>query len=182
MKISNLEIGGLKLIEKDIFHDERGFLIENFEQRKFSEAGINDNFVQDLISHSKPNVIRGLHFQSQPAQAKIVSCARGKILDVAVDIRSVSPTFGHYFAVELADDNGKALYIPAGFAHGFAVLGDEPANVTYKIAGEYKHLAQGAIRFDDADLAINWDIAAPIVSAKDMCAKSFAEYCKSPNF
>ena len=175
MKIINTFIKDLKIIELDIYHDERGFFVERFNEQKFKELGIATNFVQDNSSRSMPRVIRGLHYQNNPDQAKLVGCTSGRIWDVAVDIRSDSATFGKYFAIELSGENGKLLYIPAGFAHGFCVLGDENADVTYKVDGFYSKEGEGGIIYNDPTLAINWPIKNPIISEKDTKLPSFKD-------
>lgn len=182
MKISEVFIADLKIIELDIFYDERGFFVERFNKKKFEELSLKIENYQDNFSHSIPGVIRGLHYQNNPAQAKLVGCTRGKIWDVAVDIRKNSATYGKYFAIELSAQNSKLLYIPAGFAHGFCVLGDEPADVYYKVDKEYSKQGEGGIKFDDLDLAINWPIKNPIVSKKDLELPNFHEYKNSPVF
>lgn len=182
MKISDIKIPDLKVIELNIWKDNRGFFVERFNEKSFADLGIPTKFVQDNFSYSIPNVIRGLHYQNNPAQAKLVGCVRGRIWDVAVDIRRDSATFGQYFATELSGENGKLLYIPAGFAHGFCVLGDEPADVAYKVDGFYSKEGDGGIAFDDPDLNIDWPIKNPIVSDKDKSLQSFKEYQKNPIF
>ena len=142
----------------------------------------NYDYFQDNHSLSSPNVIRGLHFQNNPSQAKLVGCLRGKILDVAVDIRKNSPTLGKYFSIELSAENGKLLFIPEGFAHGFAVLGNEPADVMYKVDNQFSKEGDGGIRFNDPDLKIDWQIANPIISDKDKNLPLFADYLKNPKF
>ncbi len=179
MKIFNTDILGLKIIELDTYKDERGYFVERFNQNKFQELGLPINYFQDNYSYSLPRVIRGLHYQQNPSQAKLVGCTRGKIWDVAVDIRKNSPTFGQYFAIELSDENGKLLYIPAGFAHGFCVLGNEPVGVMYKVDNYYSKEGDGGIIYNDPDLNIKWPIISPIVSIKDQVLPSFKEYKNS---
>ena len=174
MKVTELELAGLKLVELNVYKDNRGFFTERFKE----SAGIGANFVQDNHSRSETGVVRGLHFQKNPDQAKLVSVVRGKIIDVAVDIRIASPTFGKHVAVEL--DESKMLYVPAGFAHGFAALTE--CDVLYKVDGYYSPTGEGSIKFDDAELGINWQVKNPIVSDKDKNAKSFAEYKQNPVF
>jgi len=175
------EINDLKTITLDLYHDDRGFFVERFNQEKFAELGLPVDYFQDNHSLSYPNVIRGLHYQQNPSQAKVVGCISGRIWDVAVDIRIKSPTFGKYFAIELSGENGKMLYIPAGFAHGFCVLGDEPANVLYKVDNKYSKEGDGGIRFDDCDLNIEWPIKNPIISQKDQNLPTLQEYIESKN-
>jgi len=182
MEISLTPFDGLKIIQLKIYHDNRGFFVERFNKKLFQELGLPVDYFQDNHSLSAPNVIRGLHFQNNPSQAKLVGCLRGKILDVAVDIRKSSPTFGKYFSIELSAENGKLLFIPAGFAHGFAVLGNEPADVMYKVDNPFSKEGDGGIRFNDLDLKIDWQIANPIISDKDKNLPLFADYLKNPKF
>ena len=179
MNITSTPIPHLQIIQLNIFHDSRGYFVERYNQREFEKLSITNNFVQDNFSFSHPKVLRGLHFQKNPDQAKLVGCISGKIWDVAIDIRKNSPTFGQHFGVELSGENGKLLYIPAGFAHGFCVLGDEPAHVAYKVDGFYCKEGDGGIAFDDSELNINWPISDPIISDKDKALMSFSDYKKS---
>ena len=182
MEILSTEFTGLKVVQLKIYHDNRGFFVERFNKKLFQDLGLPVDYFQDNHSLSAPNVIRGLHFQNNPSQAKLVGCLRGKILDVAVDIRQDSSTFGKYFSIELSAENGKLLFIPAGFAHGFAVLGDEPADVMYKVDNQFSKEGDGGIRFNDPDLKIDWQIANPIISDKDKNLPLFADYLKNPKF
>ena len=178
MRILKTDIEGVLIIEPHLFEDERGYFFEAFSERKFAElTGIETCFVQDNESHSAKGVVRGLHFQLLPfAQSKLVRAVRGTILDVAVDIRRGSPTFGKHIAVELSEHNHRQLFIPRGFAHGFSVL-EGDAIVEYKCDNYYAPEAEGAIRWDDPTLAIDWHIAdnEVIVSAKDKANKLFEE-------
>ncbi len=182
MEILSTEFAGLKVVQLKIYHDNRGFFVERFNKKLFQDLGLPVDYFQDNHSLSASNVIRGLHFQNNPSQAKLVGCLRGKILDVAVDIRKNSPTFGKYFSIELSAENGKLLFIPAGFAHGFAVLGIEPADVMYKVDNQFSKEGDGGIRFNDPDLKIDWQIANPIISDKDKNLPLFADYLKNPKF
>ncbi len=182
MEILSTPFAGLKIVQLKIYHDNRGFFVERFNKKLFQELGLPVDYFQDNHSLSAPNVIRGLHFQNNPSQAKLVGCLRGKILDVAVDIRKDSPTLGKYFSIELSAENGKLLFIPAGFAHGFAVLGNEPADVMYKVDNQFSKEGDGGIRFNDPDLKIDWQIANPIISDKDKNLPLFADYLKNPKF
>jgi dTDP-4-dehydrorhamnose 3,5-epimerase len=147
--------------------DERGFFKEHYKHSEFMAGGIPDLFIQDNHSRSTKNILRGLHYQKLPKpQAKLVSVIRGKILDVAVDIRQGSPTFGKHVAVELSDENHYQLYVPVGFAHGFAVL-SESADVFYKVNGEYSLEHDRGISWNDPALGINWTITEPLLSNKD---------------
>lgn len=186
MEILDAPIKGLKIIKLDIFSDARGFFVERFSKNKFSANGLPTNFVQDNHSRSSSGVIRGLHFQPNPAQGKMVGCIRGKIWDVAVDIRIDSETFGQYFGIELSDENGTLLWIPSGFAHGFCVLGNESADVFYKITSHYNPNGETGIAWNDKDINIKWPLDKmcfdnkPITSIRDTEQQSLLEYKKSP--
>ena len=182
MEILSTPFTGLKIVQLKIYNDNRGFFVERFNKKLFQDLGLPVDYFQDNHSLSTPNVIRGLHFQNNPSQAKLVGCLRGKILDVAVDIRKDSPTLGKYFSMELSAENGKLLFIPAGFAHGFAVLGNEAADVMYKVDNQFSKEGDGGIRFNDPDLKIDWQIANPIISDKDKNLPLFADYLKNPKF
>lgn len=182
MKISDLHLNGLKLVELKVHGDARGFFVERYHRGAFSNFGIRSEFVQDNHSRSAPGVLRGLHYQTDPAQGKLVGVTRGKIWDVAVDLRAQSPTYGQWYGVELSDLNGRLLWVPAGFAHGFCVLGDEPADVTYKVDGFYAPKNEGGVRWDDSDLKISWPISEPTVSERDSTLATFAHYRTRPVF
>ncbi|MEO8085667.1 MAG: dTDP-4-dehydrorhamnose 3,5-epimerase [Bacteroidota bacterium] len=176
MKIHKLGIEGLLLIESEVFTDERGYFLELFNEKRFSGLNLTADFCQDNLSVSKKNVIRGLHFQESPhAQGKLVRVIRGAVLDVAVDLRLNSPTFGTHESLMLTESNNHVLWIPAGFAHGFAVL-DEGTIFHYKCDAPYFKAAETGIRFDDRELSINWNITNPVVSEKDRELMSFADY------
>ncbi len=178
MRILKTDIEGVLIIEPRLFEDERGYFFEALSERKFAElTGIKTRFVQDNESRSSVGVVRGLHFQLPPhAQSKLVRVVRGTILDVAVDIRRGSPTFGRHVAVELSEHNHRQLFIPRGFAHGFSVL-EGDAIVEYKCDNYYAPDAEGAIRWDDPTLAIDWRTThnEAIVSAKDKLNPLFEE-------
>jgi dTDP-4-dehydrorhamnose 3,5-epimerase len=176
MKVTELALRGPKLIELDLFGDARGFFVERFNEARFREHGLPTHFVQDNHSRSAPGVLRGLHLQTNPAQGKLVGCARGKIWDVAVDLRPESPTFTQHYATELTDLNGRLLWIPPGFAHGFCVLGEDPADVFYKVDALYAPNAETGILWSDPELKISWPLSHPIVSARDQELRGFAEY------
>jgi dTDP-4-dehydrorhamnose 3,5-epimerase len=180
MKVSDLGIGGVKLVELTVFADVRGFFVERYNESLFRTHGLPTRFFQDNHSRSLPGVLRGLHYQSRPPQGKLVGVVRGRIWDVAVDIRPHSPTFGAHSGVELSDDNGCLLWIPAGFAHGFCVVGSEPADVLYKTDGSYEPASEGGIIWSDPDLAIPWPVANPAVSERDMRLPPFAQYRHDP--
>ncbi len=171
MKIINTDIEGVYIIEPKVFRDHRGWFLETYSKEKLAEQGINVDFVQDNHSFSaKKGIIRGLHFQINPmAQAKLVRCTGGKILDVAVDIRVGSPTYKKWVAVELSEENKRQFFIPKGFAHGFVTLTDN-VEVQYKVDEYYSPENDRSIRYDDPDIGINWGIDNPILSDKDIKA------------
>ena len=173
MKITKTEIDGLLVIQPDIFKDERGFFFESFSKQSYKELGITDEFVQDNISTSNKGTVRGLHYQiGEKAQGKLCQVIEGEVLDVAVDIRFNSPTFGKHFAQILNSDLKTQLWIPKGFAHGFSVLSDE-AIFSYKCTNYYSKPHERAILFNDPDLSIDWKVETPIVSEKDLKAVRF---------
>lgn len=167
MDVEACPIDGLKLIRLARFDDARGFFMERFRADRFAALGLPAAFVQDNHSRSKPGVLRGLHLQHTPPQGKLVGVVRGRIWDVAVDMRPGSSTRGRHHAVELSDENGLLFWIPAGFAHGFCVLGDTPADVFYKVDAHYHAAGEIGVRYDDPALAIPWPVADPIVSDRD---------------
>ena len=169
MKVIQTEIPGVVIIEPKIFGDSRGYFFESFSEREFIEKVSNTRFVQDNESKSCYGVVRGLHFQKPPhAQAKLVRVIKGRVLDVAVDIRKGSPTYGKHVAVELTEDNHRQFFIPKGFAHGFAVLSEE-AVFQYKCDNYYAPQSEGAVLWNDPDLGIDWGIpeAKVLLSEKD---------------
>ena len=169
MEVIKTNIEGVVIIEPRIFRDERGYFFESFSQRDFQEKVCKTVFVQDNESKSSYGVLRGLHFQKPPyAQSKLVRVIKGAVLDVAVDIRKGSPTFGQHVAVELTEDNHRQFFIPRGFAHGFSVLTDEVI-FQYKCDNFYAPQSEGALAWDDPDLAIDWRIPADkvLLSEKD---------------
>ena len=175
MPFITCDIEGLVIVEPKVFEDSRGYFFESYNQQQFQQAGIRANFVQDNQSKSSYGVIRGLHYQMNPhAQAKLVRVLEGTILDVAVDIRKASPTYGQHFAIELSAENKKQLFIPEGFAHGFSVL-SETAVVMYKCNTFYNKESEGGIRYNDPQLAIDWkvDLSKAVVSEKDQQLPSF---------
>jgi dTDP-4-dehydrorhamnose 3,5-epimerase len=171
MKITKTKIEGVVIVEPQIFGDHRGWFSETYSKIKFKELGIDHEFVQDNQSMSaKKGTLRGLHFQNNPkAQTKLIRCTKGAILDVAVDIRKGSPTYKKWVAVELTADNHKQLLIPKGFAHGFVTLTDN-VEVQYKVDEYYAPVCDRSIRFDDPELCVDWRIAKPILSEKDLKA------------
>lgn len=170
MPFQTTDIEGLVVIEPKVFEDSRGYFFEAYNQQVFAEGGVTMQFVQDNQSKSSYGVIRGLHYQLHPhGQTKLVRAIQGSILDVAVDIRKGSPTFGKYFSIELTADNKKQLLIPAGFAHGFSVL-SETAVVLYKCDALYHRESEGGISYKDPELNIDWKIepGKALVSDKDL--------------
>ena len=170
MEVTKTTIEGVVIIEPRLFKDSRGYFFESFSKREFDEKVAKVDFVQDNESCSSFGVMRGLHFQRPPyAQAKLVRCVKGKVLDVAVDIRKGSPTYGQHVAVELSEDNHRQFFIPRGFAHGFAVL-SETAVFQYKCDNYYHPEADGGISIQDPDLGIDWKIdpTKAILSEKDL--------------
>lgn len=163
-----LEIPDVILVECRSFSDDRGFFFESFKESDFVSNGINTRFVQDNVSHSLKGVIRGLHYQKNPkAQAKLVTAISGEIFDVAVDIRTGSPTFGKWVGAILSENNHNSLFVPRGFAHGFCVISDK-AKVLYKVDEEYSAENERGIIWNDPALAINWPIKNPILAKKDL--------------
>lgn len=175
MRATDTALPEVKRITCDIHKDTRGFFCERFSADKFAALGIREHFVQDNFSRSAPGVVRGLHFQYAPMQGKLVGVTRGRILDVAVDIRPSSPNFGKHVAVELSDTSGELLWIPAGFAHGFCVLGSEPTDVLYKVTASYAPKGEHGIRWDDPAIGIAWPVASPVLSARDRSLPLLAE-------
>ena len=178
MKILTTPIEGLLIIEPQVFNDARGYFVETYNEQRYREAGIEARFVQDNQSCSSYGVVRGLHFQRPPfTQAKLVCCTRGRVLDVAVDLRKNSPTFGKWFSVELNEDNHRQFFIPRGFAHGFSVL-SETAIFTYKCDNLYHPEADGGLLLTDSALGIDWQVPADkmILSEKDQRHPLLAEF------
>jgi dTDP-4-dehydrorhamnose 3,5-epimerase len=174
VKTLETRLDGLVLIEPQIFGDERGFLHESYRRSVYTEAGIDADFIQDNHSRSARGVLRGMHFQIGRGMAKLVRCARGAILDVAVDIRRGSPTFGEWEAFELNDENLHQLYLPIGFAHGFCTL-SEQADVLYRCDAYYSPDTERGISYRDPDLAIEWPDLELTVSERDANAPNLAE-------
>jgi len=166
MKVTQSKLPEVLIIEPEAFGDARGFFLETFSNKRYEQAGIKLPFVQDNISLSAKNVLRGLHFQYPHPQGKLVQVLSGEVFDAAVDIRAGSPTFGQWVGDNLSASNHKQLYIPPGFAHGFCVLSDT-AIFSYKCTEYYNQAAEGGIIFNDPDISISWPVQTPIVSAKD---------------
>lgn len=175
MKVLKTELDGVLIIEPDFFPDSRGFFFESFNKKKYEDAGMKFDFVQDNISKSNQGTIRGLHYQiGDYAQGKLCQVLTGSVMDVAVDIRSGSPTYGKHVAVELTGDNHKQIWIPPGFAHGFSVLEDNTI-FSYKCTALYSKKDERSILYNDSDLNIDWKINQPVISEKDLLAKKFSE-------
>jgi dTDP-4-dehydrorhamnose 3,5-epimerase len=179
MKIERTRLDGVLVLTPVRFGDSRGFFSESWSHRRMAEAGLDIDFVQDNHSLSaEVGTVRGLHYQSPPhAQAKLVRCGRGRLFDVAVDIRRGSPTFGQWFGAELSFENGRQMLIPEGFLHGF-VTREPETEIIYKCSDYYAPECDGAVRFDDPDIGIDWDLGdvAPILSDKDVAAPAFTEF------
>lgn len=177
MDVQETGLPGLKLLTPARFGDNRGFFSESWSRERMAAAGMDYAFVQDNHSFSTDvGTVRGLHFQGPPsAQAKLVRCGRGRLYDVAVDIRRGSPTYGKWYGAELSFDNGTQLMIPAGFLHGF-ITREPDTEIIYKCDNGYAPQTEGAVRFDDPDLGIDWGLTTdPVLSGKDAAAGSFAE-------
>jgi dTDP-4-dehydrorhamnose 3,5-epimerase len=176
MKAEATDLPGVSIIRSPVYHDTRGFFTEVFHRDRFRELGLPESFVQDNHSRSSFNVLRGLHYQLEHPQAKLVTAAHGIIFDVAVDVRRSSPTFGKWVGVTLEAGDGRAMWIPAGFAHGFVVL-SESADVTYMCTAPYHPASNRTVRWDDPEIGIRWPIpygVAPILSEADASAPSLA--------
>ena len=176
MEIIKTKLEGLLIIKPRVFEDERGFFFESYNQEKLKALGFNETFVQDNLSKSQKGVLRGLHFQKPPyAQGKLIQVIKGAVLDVVVDIRKNSETFGQHFSIEINERNKDQLFVPEGFAHGFLTLEDETI-FSYKCTNNYHQASEGALMWNDPDLNIDWPIEAPMVSEKDQIAESFNDF------
>ena len=175
MKVVPTEIADVKIIEPSVFADDRGYFLETWNQGAFAKAGLDVAFVQDNQSRSRRHVLRGLHYQLEQTQGKLVRVVKGAIYDVAVDIRRSSPTFGRWVGVELSEDNHRMLWIPGGFAHGFVALADD-TDLVYKCTDFWAAKHERTIVWNDPDLAIDWPLpkgASPLVSPKDAAGSLF---------
>lgn len=182
IKTTLTDFPGLVIVEVERFTDERGFFMEPWNKRDFSEAGLTPEFVQEGHSRSGRGVLRGLHYQDMQApQEKLVRCVVGEVFDVVVDLRVGSPTFGKWYSIVLSAENGKQLYVPVGFAHGFQAISDV-SELQYKLTGFYDPKAEGSILWSDPDVGVSWPIANPILSPKDAVAQTFAQYKERPVF
>jgi dTDP-4-dehydrorhamnose 3,5-epimerase len=177
MEIRKTSLDGLLVLAPKVFRDDRGWFLESYNRAVFEAAGIRETFVQDNHSASARGTLRGLHFQTHPGQAKLIRCTRGRIWDVAVDIRPSSPTFGRHHALELDSDGMLQYFIPVGFAHGFLVLSDT-AEVQYKCSNLYNAATESGIAWDDPELSVPWPLEGltPILSERDKKNQSFADF------
>ncbi|PWU14008.1 MAG: dTDP-4-dehydrorhamnose 3,5-epimerase [Bdellovibrio sp.] len=182
MKVHPTPLAGLFILENNLFSDSRGFFTERFREDRWPPGSPVPRFIQDNFSRSAPRVLRGLHYQTNPAQGKLVTCMRGKIFDVAVDLRRSSVTFGKHFSLVLDGNEPRWLWVPEGFAHGFCVLGDEPADVLYKVNNYYSPAGDRGMHWNDPRLKIPWPIENPLLSEKDERLPGFAAYLEGPIF
>jgi dTDP-4-dehydrorhamnose 3,5-epimerase len=174
IEVTKTPLSGVVIVKTRVFGDKRGFFMETFNQQRFESVGLPSNFVQDNHSRSSKGVLRGLHYQFPQWQGKLIRTLSGSIFDVAVDIRPDSRTFGQWFGLELNDENRLQLYVPPGFAHGFATLSDT-ADVAYKCTSLYKLEDEGCISWNDPEIGIEWPVDEPLVSEKDAAAPRLAE-------
>ena len=181
MKVIATELPEVLILEPQLFGDQRGFFLECFQAKRYAESGISGPFVQDNMSRSGYGVLRGLHLQNPFTQGKLVSVMRGRVLDVAVDVRRGSPNFGRHVAVELSEEDRRQLWVPRGFAHGFAVL-SESADFFYKCDDFYSPKDEISVRWDDPTIGINWRLANPSLSAKDAAAPFLADVKNLPAY
>ncbi len=177
MRIHDTALPEVKRVALDVFYDQRGFFCERFRADALAAMGIREHFVQMNHSRSVPGVIRGLHFQYVPAQGKLVGVTHGAVLDVAVDVRPYSPNFGKVVTAELSEENAELLWVPPGFAHGFCVMGNRPADVVYYVTEHYNGAGESGIRLDDPTLAIAWPtpLTRAIISPRDLAQPSLVE-------
>lgn len=175
MDVVELGLPEVLLIKPRVFRDKRGLLIETYQEKRYMDIGIKCRFVQDNHSISTRGTLRGLHYQAGPGQAKLIRVARGRIFDVAVDIRRHSETFGCWVGAELDDVDHFQVYVPAGFAHGFVSLSDE-AHVSYKLSRPYDSNSERSLLWNDPELDIRWPVSTPLLSERDRDAMSFSDY------
>jgi dTDP-4-dehydrorhamnose 3,5-epimerase len=172
------KLDGVALIEPVVHGDERGFMLESYARGEWAELGVDVDFVQHNHSRSSKCTLRGIHFQTSPGQAKLVRCARGAIVDVAVDLRRESPTYGEWEAHVLDDSTHRQLFVPVGFGHGFAVLSDV-ADVCYQVSSLYDPATEAGIAWDDPDVGVDWQVAEPLLSERDKKAPRLSEIADS---
>ena len=173
-KAIETKLDGVVVLEPEVHGDERGFLLESFSADSWRDAGVADEWVQDNHSRSAKGILRGLHFQTSPGQAKLVRASAGRIFDVAVDLRRDSPTFGQWEGYELDDVTHRQMYVPVGFAHGFCVLSDV-ADVHYKLSSVYDPATEAGIAWDDPDVGVEWPLSDPQTSERDRTAPRLSE-------
>ena len=181
MKVLATELPEVLIVEPKLFGDDRGFFLECFQGERYAEAGIFRPFIQDNLSRSRRGVLRGLHLQNPSTQGKLVSVMRGRVLDVAVDVRIGSPMFGRHVTVELSEENRRQLWVPRGFAHGFAVL-SESADFFYKCDNAYSPKDEIVVRWDDPAIGISWGVENPSLSSRDAAAPHLADVKNLPVF
>jgi dTDP-4-dehydrorhamnose 3,5-epimerase len=175
------ELDGLVLLEPAVYGDDRGFFLETYRSDLWAEHGVGAEFVQHNHSRSSKGILRGLHFQTEPGQAKLVRCGRGRIFDVAVDLRRASATFGRWAGYVLDDEAHRQLFVPVGFAHGFLVL-SEVADVSYLCSSVYDPATESGIAWDDPEVGVEWPIAEPLLSERDKGAPTLAEIAETLPF
>ena len=175
------KLEGVVLLEPQVHGDARGFMVETFRREAWAELGVAAEFVQQNHSRSSKGTLRGLHFQTEPGQAKLVRCPRGEIFDVAVDLRRDSPTYGQWEGHVLDDEAHRQLYVPVGFGHGFAVL-SETADVAYQLSSLYDPVTEAGIAWDDPDVGVDWPVEGPLLSERDKSAPRLADVADSLPF
>jgi dTDP-4-dehydrorhamnose 3,5-epimerase len=175
------KLDGVVLVEPVVHGDERGFMLESYSREAWAELGVGVEFVQHNHSRSSRSTLRGIHFQTEPGQAKLVRCPRGEILDVAVDLRRDSPTYGQWEAYILDDVKHHQLFVPVGFGHGFAVLSDI-ADVAYQVSSYYDPATESGIAWDDPDIGVDWQVTEPLLSERDKSAPKLSEVAESLPF
>jgi dTDP-4-dehydrorhamnose 3,5-epimerase len=175
------KLDGVVLLEPEVHGDTRGFMVETYRTDSWAELGIDVEFVQHNHSRSAKGTLRGLHFQTEPGQAKLVRCPRGRVFDVAVDLRRDSPTYGQWEGHELDDVSHRQLFVPVGFGHGFAVLSEE-ADVTYLLSSLYDPATESGIAWNDPDVGVEWPVEDPLLSERDKAAPKLSEVADSLSF
>ncbi|HEV2790639.1 MAG TPA: dTDP-4-dehydrorhamnose 3,5-epimerase [Solirubrobacterales bacterium] len=175
------KLDGVVLVEPQVFGDERGFFVETFSRDAWRELGVDVEFVQHNHSRSVKNTLRGIHFQTTPGQAKLVRCVRGEVLDVAVDLRRGSPTYGQWEGHVLSDTNHRQLFVPVGCGHGFAVLSDV-ADVAYQVSSYYDPATESGIAWNDPDVGVDWQVDEPLLSERDKQAPRLADVAETLPF
>lgn len=180
MKVIETDLEGVLIVESSVHHDERGYFLESWNRERYGQAGLDISFVQDNVSFSEKGVLRGLHFQVAPrAQGKLVSVLEGEVFDVAVDLRSGNPNFGRWVGTYLSEENRRQLYVPEGFAHGFAVT-SRTALVSYKCTKAYSPAHERSLVWNDPEIGIEWPISDPLLSVKDRAAPRLSELALPP--